>query len=280
MAKYKFIILFGVIGISLNAQVDLHKDHKHTEEEHAAEHVYNWDWNKDGLVLATSVGTWGISNFLKSQADKIQRSDIDMLDASNIWGFDRGATNNYDLQAGRDSDIFLYGTFFLPLTHYFGHRCREQKFAIAGMMIESFFITDGIVNVLKATTKRFRPFIYNPDVPVEEKLNNQSRYSFVSGHTSNTAMIGFFSAKVFNDLYPDSKFKYFIWGTAITFPALTGYLRYKAGKHFPTDVIGGYLIGATTGILVPHFHKISNENLNVHILPTSGGMMLSLHATF
>jgi membrane-associated phospholipid phosphatase len=280
MRQYFSFILLVFYPLFAGAQIDLHADDHHDPAEHAEEHIYNWNWNKDGLVLATSVGAWGISNFLKSSADKIQASDIDMLNASNIWGFDIGAIDNYNLSAGKSSDYLLFGTFFMPLTHYFGHRCREQKFAIAGMMIESFFVADGIVNVLKATTKRFRPFIYNPDIPIEEKLNNQSRYSFVSGHTSNTAMIGFFSAKVFSDLYPDSKWKPFIWGAAITVPALTGYMRYKAGKHFPTDIIGGYLIGASVGYLVPHFHKISGENMHVNILPTQGGMMLALNKTF
>lgn len=280
MIRYFTFILVFISTFSLTAQIISHEDHMHDSESHDDEHVYSWNWNKDGLVLATSVGTWGISNFLKSQADKITLQDLDMLDASNISSFDRGATNNYSESAANTSDIILYSSFFLPLTHYIGHRCRIQKFAIAGMMIESFFIADGIVNILKGTASRFRPFTYNPEVSVDKKLNDGARYSFVSGHTSNTAMIGFFSAKVFSDLYPQSKWKYVIWGTAITLPAVTGYMRYRAGKHFPTDVIGGYIIGASVGYLVPHFHKISRNNMAFNVLPTDGGMMLSMHKTF
>ena len=39
-------------------------------------------------------------------------------------------------------------------------------------------------------------------------------------------------------------------------PAVTGYLRFKAGKHFPTDIIVGYGVGATIGYLVPELHKL------------------------
>jgi len=47
---------------------------------------------------------------------------------------------------------------------------------------------------------------------------------------------------------------------------LTGFLRVRAGEHFPTDVILGGLVGTASGILVPYFHKnklFNNENLSM-----------------
>jgi membrane-associated phospholipid phosphatase len=42
-----------------------------------------------------------------------------------------------------------------------------------------------------------------------------------------------------------------------------GYLRYLAGKHFPSDVIVGAFMGSVAGYLVPYFHKKSrNPNSN------------------
>ena len=39
-------------------------------------------------------------------------------------------------------------------------------------------------------------------------------------------------------------------------PATVGFLRVKGGKHFPTDVLTGLVVGAATGYLVPRLHKI------------------------
>jgi hypothetical protein len=87
------------------------------------------------------------------------------------------------------------------------------------------------------------------------KLKRNVRTAFVSGHTSITACNTFFAAQVFSDFYPDSKWKPVIWSAAATIPAITGYLRVTAGKHFPTDVMAGYAMGTVIGILVPRLHR-------------------------
>ena len=35
----------------------------------------------------------------------------------------------------------------------------------------------------------------------------------------------------------------------------TGYLWYKAGEHFLSDILIGTAVGTLIGILVPRFHK-------------------------
>jgi len=52
-----------------------------------------------------------------------------------------------------------------------------------------------------------------------------------------------------------SRWKPIVWTAAATIPAITGYLRVRGGRHFPTDVIGGYIVGAAVGCLVPHLHR-------------------------
>ena len=57
---------------------------------------------------------------------------------------------------------------------------------------------------------------------------------------------------------------------------VTGFFRYKGLKHYPTDIITGFAVGAATGILVPFLHKKTGSNLA--IVPFAGqvnGMALS-----
>jgi membrane-associated phospholipid phosphatase len=43
-------------------------------------------------------------------------------------------------------------------------------------------------------------------------------------------------------------------------PLTTGLMRYKAGKHFWTDVLIGYAVGALVGVGVPALHSTSLWN--------------------
>ena len=95
-----------------------------------------------------------------------------------------------------------------------------------------------------------------------------------------TDALSFFTAKVINDLYPNSKYKGLAWAGAITIPAFAGYLRYRAGKHFPSDIFVGYGVGAALGVLIPQFHKIKNDNVSLQAIPLSDGAMVNLSLIF
>ena len=120
---------------------------------------------------------------------------------------------------------------------------------------------------------RSRPFVYNEDFSLSKKQTVGARHAFFSGHTSLTAASCFFTARVFSDYFPDSKYKPLVWAGAILVPATVGYLRVAAGKHFPTDVITGYAIGATIGMLIPHLHK------KIKIKNADSSLKLSVGAT-
>jgi hypothetical protein len=63
-----------------------------------------------------------------------------------------------------------------------------------------------------------------------------------------------FFAKVFNDYFPDTKWKYGVWAVSITGTIIEAYFRAKSGEHFPTDVIAGSLVGGSIGFFIPHLH--------------------------
>jgi membrane-associated phospholipid phosphatase len=240
------------------------------------QHTYQWKWNKDGYVLGGSAVFWATSLYAKGKADKITAEDLLTLDPQNLPGFDRSATDNYSTSANKISDVFLFSSIALPFLPHISETCREEDFKIVGMAFETFFITDGLTNFTKAFRKRFRPFTYNTELSDEIRLSNGARYSFPSGHTSASASLSFFAAKVYTDLHPDSKWKPLIWGLAITIPAANGYLRYKAGKHFPSDVITGYLLGAGVGLLVPSLHKLEHQDFELDVSAIPSGLNINL----
>lgn len=123
------------------------------------------------------------------------------------------------------------------------------------MQAETILLTTGLITLTKTIVYRPRPFTYNTSVPIDNKLNYNARESFFSGHVATSASMSFFTATTFSAYFPHSPLKPFVWTYAIVWPAATGYFRYAAGKHFPTDILTGYVVGAVTGILIPKIHQ-------------------------
>lgn len=228
---------------------------------------YQLNWKKDGgLVILAGVSA-GVGLHLRTNLADLSLADLETLNANQVNSFDRFATKYYSPQADKASDVFWMSTHALPFLFLVNKRSRQDFGKIAAMYGETFFITTGITLLIKTTTKRNRPFVYNPDAPVAKKTTRNARTAFLSGHTSISAANSFFAAKVFSDYYPESKWKPAVWTAAAVLPAITGYLRIRAGKHYPTDTIAGYALGAVTGILIPHFHKKKRENISFYGSP-------------
>ncbi|MFT4533864.1 MAG: membrane-associated phospholipid phosphatase [Saprospiraceae bacterium] len=219
------------------------------------ESVYKLNAQKDGIILGVGIGTTLLGHFLAGKSDKASEVEIVGLNINNLNFLDRSSALNNSRSAITASDVILYSSVIYPLGSYLTRGCRKEKVVIGVMAIETILITNGITNIIKSATKRYRPYNYNPTIPLQDKLVNSSRFSFVSGHTSITSAMSFFTAKVIIDSNLDMKNKFLVWIPSAFIPAAIGYFRVKGGRHFPTDVISGYLLGATVGYLIPSLHK-------------------------
>ncbi len=229
---------FIFLGVSLSAQTP-----------------YELNWKKELAFSGLGLGTFGLGVYQRSQTPLYTINGLELLKPSSINGFDKNAIKNYSLSAHHASDYFWYGSFSAPLWFLAGKETRKDIGTIAALWGETVAINSGLTLLTKYTVRRTRPYAYNSNAPMEKKLTPNAKGSFFSGHTSMTAANTFFAAKVFSDYYPDSKWKPVVWIAATTIPAITGYLRVRGGRHFTTDVIVGYLAGASVGYFVPQLHK-------------------------
>ncbi len=217
--------------------------------------IYKIDLKTDGIILGTGIGASLLGHVLLGNADPSTPQSIAGLNIKDLNFLDRSSALNNSSSAIAISDIILYTSAILPFGSYLTKGCRNDKFAIGFMAFETFLITNGITNIIKAQAGRHRPFNYNPEVGLDDKLSGSSRLSFLSGHASFSAAMSFFTAKIIIDTNPDMKKKYLVWIPSAIIPATISYLRVKGGRHFPTDVISGYILGATVGYLIPALHK-------------------------
>ena len=187
-------------------------------------------------------------------------SDLDGLSRMNINAFDRKTSYNWNPQVAKTSDWILIGSTILPMALIGLKPVRKDFPQLLILGTQTYTLTSGLTLIAKATVRRNRPFTYIQNLPADEVLRNKqlaadARFSFFSGHTSMAAASSFFIARVYSDYYPDSKAKPWVWTGAAILPAIVGYMRIRSGKHFPTDVMTGYAVGAMAGILIPILHR-------------------------
>ncbi len=205
-----------------------------------------------GGIGALTIGT---GTFLQNQLDEPLREDLRVSEYEQIIEFDRlGSTFNRGNSA-KLSDYGLNTGVAIPALLLLSKNSRREFGKICILYVETVAITGGLTNMSKAGFARPRPYVYDAEWMPDRPLESGDRASFTSGHTSLSAAGCFFFARVYADYHPESRLRPYVWGVAATIPAVTGFLRIRAGRHFPTDVIAGYALGASVGYLVPMLHK-------------------------
>jgi len=102
----------------------------------------------------------------------------------------------------------------------------------------AFIVNSGLTGGLKIIINRPRPFKTYPDIV---KLSDGGSPSFPSGHTSSA----FAAATSLSLMYP----KWYVIAPSFTWACLAGYSRMHLGVHYPSDVLGGIIVGAGSAYL-------------------------------
>lgn len=212
------------------------------------------------LMIGAGVGL-GVAQFQLRQIEAPTLTQIAALDRMSISSFDRGATFKWSTSADTWSLVSSSITMAAPLLLFLDEKIQQDYQSVMLMGVESFLFADVFGQLLSVNTKRNRPFLYNdnPEIPEVILLDRRARTSFFSRQTAYASALTFMTTKVYLDYHPKAKHKWLFWSLAATVPLVTGYLRYQTGEEFPTDIIGGYVVGAGVGLLVPTIHKIPKD---------------------
>jgi hypothetical protein len=219
----------------------------------------------DGGLAAGGVALLAGAVVVQQGQEPLTPEEVAALDPADINGFDRSATEQWSPTAADVSDVLVWTMMAAPVGLAIATPGSRQSWTIAAMWGEALLLNNGMMQLLKGVTDRTRPFVYNddPDIPDELRLEVSARRSFPSSHTANAFASAVFFSSVYAKLHPTSSARPWIWAGSLTLAATTGYLRYQAGKHYPTDIISGALIGSLIGWGVPKLHEVTGVSLSV-----------------
>lgn len=212
------------------------------------------------IPVAAGISGIGLFSYLFIVRNKpiLDSAYLVSLSPSDVNRIDRAAAYNYSQKGQLNSDIAQGAGFLLPGLLLISGQIRQES-AKLGLMYLQTMVTSATTYALVASViNRKRPYVYNPDVPLEDKQTYSALNSFFAGHASTVASATFFTAKVFHDYYPSNRLRPLVWAAALVPPSVVSYYRYRAGKHFLTDIIAGIPIGAAIGIIIPELHKKKN----------------------
>ena len=203
-----------------------------------------------GVGIAGTVG----SMLLKEEREPLTLQELNALRASDILAIDR-SVNNFSGSARVASDVLVASSFAAPLILLTFEESRADAGTWGVMLLETVLLNEALTGMTKALVTRPRPFTYNETLSSEERTTDDNTFSFFSGHTSHSAALAFFTARVISVYVDRPAVRTVAWTVAALLPAATGWMRYEAGKHFPTDVVVGYAVGASVGLLIPYLHR-------------------------
>lgn len=241
---------------------------------------YSLDWRTDGAIVAVALGAGALATAVSGD-DGLTEADVRGLSRSEVKWLDRSATHRYSTAADGASTALVGVCSLAPLVLAAAPGMREDWKVVGAMYLETWFLANWVPDISKGAVDRVRPYLYNPEAPLEDKVGDDSaRRSFFSGHTTLAFATASFGVTILDDYYPGARWASRTQKGLLLTAAAVGGLRYTAGAHYPTDVVAGALVGGAIGHLVPRLHR-RGPDARLVLAPCSGapGRGLSLRWT-
>ncbi|HLP72949.1 MAG TPA: phosphatase PAP2 family protein [Bacteroidales bacterium] len=148
------------------------------------------------------------------------------------------------------SDSHGYLVAAIPLTAgitgFIKHDDLAKRKALE--MSEAILFDIAVAQSLKYIVNRKRPFDLYPDITRKTGAGDPS---FPSGHTSAS----FAAATTLSLNYPE----WYVVIPAFAWAGTVGYSRMHLGAHYPSDVLGGAIIGAGSAVLSHYVNRKLND---------------------
>jgi len=210
----------------------------------------------DYPALAAGVAAGGYGYYLEGQAS---RFDPSRFHAGDIPAYDRWAIGYYSPGLSTLSDVLVLlegaaPAAFAGADWQRGEETSGEAWTEAVVYGEVVAYASAASLLSKSFRLHPRPLAFTDAAPYAERSAGDARSSFVSEHATGAFAAGVFTAYMYQLKHPQSACIPWVWAGAMGTAAATGALRVFSGKHFPSDVLAGAILGSVVGYAVPRLH--------------------------
>jgi len=169
-------------------------------------------------------------------------------------GPDRWFHYHWRSQPARISDMLMAVQFAFPLIAT-NLNVKDRNWMNCAMVCsESLLWTVNLTQGVKLLKLRSRPFVYGPNTPNHMISGIDARYSFLSGHSSTSFCLATAFSLAMKQMNIPAQRRTILSATAFIGAGSIAALRVVAGKHYPTDVLAGMVLGCGVALLNHHVH--------------------------
>jgi membrane-associated phospholipid phosphatase len=229
-----------------------------------------------GITLTSALGVYQYYNMERVSAGEMKSS-------SNLLPWDRPFAGHYSdwaTNVSHYSAVLAVAPLALAgYSWYKGDADAHDFGSFSLMLAEAFVLQNALNQIVRSSQLWPRPYMYSKGGKGAKKARDahgEAYGSFYSGHASAAFTVAVFTGEWFSEIYPNSKYKSIVWASSFALAAGVGALRVVAGKHYPTDVVVGSLVGAGVSMGIIKMHEICKKNISFWVIPNNFGVIFYL----
>jgi membrane-associated phospholipid phosphatase len=203
------------------------------------------------LPLLGLSGVLALARFARTEgafcAPLCDRNDVNGLDrtTAGYWSPGWQSASNFGLLA-----LGVGAAAVLVADEGVRHAAND-----AVVVAESALVAIAVTSVMEQAVERPRPFLYGDNAPLSTRTSTDAALSFLSSHAAASFAIAASTTMTMLRLHPGTNRPWLVLATGGALATFISVARVLGGMHFITDSIGGAVVGASTGVLVPALHR-------------------------